>query len=205
MASKRRHVRERPARGAGFRRETDLRRSVNSREELRSVLIVSNGIKTEIDYFNTLRGESWVTADKVTPKFVAGAPAAVSVRAAAIRQENGYDEAWVVCDVDEFDVKSAIAEVADLSNVELVLSKPCFEVWLILHLADGCPGFNNAAQAEAYLKRLLPRWDKTALKFADFGSGVLKAEARAKRLGEPPDANPSTAVWRLIESLREQG
>ena len=48
------------------------------------------------------------------------------------------------------------------------------------------------------------RWiqAKTTLNFADFRDGIDKAIARAKRLGEPPDANPSTAVWRLIESLK---
>jgi RloB-like protein len=99
------------------------------------VLIVTNGKDTELDYFNALREESWVTADKITPKFINGAPVKAVIRAAAIRAENEYDEAWVVCDVDEF-------------------------------------------------------------------GGVFDAADRAKGLGEPPDANPSTVVWRVIESLR---
>jgi hypothetical protein len=73
---------------------------------------------------------------------------------------------------------------------------------LILHLSEGCPGFNSAAQAGAHLKRLVPGWDKTALRFGDFRDGVAAAVVRAKRLSEPPGANPSTAVWRVIESLR---
>ena len=98
------------------------------------------------------------------------------LRAARIRDENAYD----------------------------ALSLPSYEIWLILHLSAGCPRFNNATQVGRHLKKLLPGWDKTGLKFSDFRAGVPEAVVRAKRLGEPPDANPSTAVWRLVESLRNQ-
>jgi hypothetical protein len=74
----------------------NLHRAAEIREERRSVLIVTNGNRTELDYFKALRHEDWVTADKVTPKFEAGAPAAVVKRAAQIRADNAYDEAWVV-------------------------------------------------------------------------------------------------------------
>ena len=86
--------------------------------------------------------------------------------------------------------------------MELALSQPCFEVWLILHLKPGCPWFANAAKVGEHLKKILPRWDKAAIRFSDFSAGVLNATDHAKSLGEPPDANPSTAVWRVIESLR---
>jgi hypothetical protein len=107
----------------------------------------------------------------------------------------------VVCDADDFDVRLA-ASHASRHSVKLAVSVPCFEVWLILHLAPGCPGFNNADQASDHLKRLLRRWDKTALRFEDFREGVFDAADRAKRLESPPDGNPSSDVWRLIETLR---
>jgi RloB-like protein len=185
----------------GFSRETDLLRRANTRPERRSVLVVTNGARTEFDYFDSLRREQWVTADKVTVKFESGEPIAVVLRAGKIREDNAYDEAWAVCDVDEFATEAAIAAAAE-REVELALSRPCFEIWLILHVSEGCPRFNSAAQVGRHLKSLLPNWEKTGLKFSDFSSGVFDAVERAKRLGEPPDANPSTALWRLIESLR---
>jgi hypothetical protein len=185
----------------GFPRETDLTRRVNVRDEGRSILILTNGESTEVDYFNGMKEEPWITAVKVIVKFQAGEPASVVLRASVMRDDNDYDEAWAVCDVDEYDVTSAITNAGRL-QVELTLSVPCFEVWLILHLSENCPGFNNCEQADKYLKRLLPSWDKTALRFSDFRSGVFDAMARAKRRGDPPAANPrSTAVWRLVESL----
>jgi hypothetical protein len=106
-----------------------------------------------------------------------------------------------VCDADDFDVRLA-ASHARGHAVNLAVSVPCFEVWLILHVAPGCPGFNDADQAGNYLKRLLRRWDKTALRFTDFREGVFDAVGRAKRLDSPPEGNPSTDVWRLIEALQ---
>lgn len=187
--------------GSGFSRESNLTRGLGTREERRSVLIITNGESTEVVYFDALRTEPWVTADKVRVRFEAGAPTAIVDRAARIRNDSGYDEAWVVCDAGEFDIRSAISQ-ARRHTVELTVSVPCFEVWLVLHLATGCPGFNTAAQVEDHLKKLLSRWGKTALRFADFRDGVFDAVTRAKRLDSPPEGNPSTDVWRLIEALQ---
>lgn len=187
-------------RATGFRRETNLRRSSGNRQERRTVLIVTNGERTEVDYFEALKNEPWVTAAKVMVKFEAGAPGAVVNRTAKIRDDSGYDEGWSVCDVDEFDVTAA-TESAVSQSVGLALSVPSFEVWLILHVAKSCPAFNTATQVGAYLRRFVARWDKTRLDFEDFRAGVTEAVTFAKRLGEPPKANPSTSVWRLVESL----
>ena len=167
------------------------------------MLIATNGLKTELDYFKSLRYEPWVTADKVTPKFEAGAPVAAVRRAAEIQVDNAYDEAWVVCDIDEYDVEPAISEAGNHQHLWLTLSQPCFEVWLVLHLKPGCPWFGNATKVGEHLKKLLPHRDKRALRFSDFSAGVHDATERAKGLGEPPKTNPATAVWQVIESLRD--
>lgn len=140
------------------------------------MLIVTNGASTEVDYFEGLHWEAWVMADKVKTKFVPGDPAAVVLRAARIRDDSAYDEAWVVCDVDEFDVKTAVATAAERA-VELALSRPCFEVWLVLHMSAGCPRFNSATQVDRHLRSLLPTWNKTGLKFSDFSASVFDALA----------------------------
>jgi RloB-like protein len=185
----------------GFTRETNLARRFGTREQRTSVLVVTNGIRTEKAYFDALGSEPWVAVNKVKVKPEEGSPAAVVQRAAEIRDGSEYDEAWVVCDADDFDVRLA-ASHARRHAVKLAVSVPCFEVWLILHLAPGCPGFNDAGQAGDHLKRLLRRWDKTALRFADFRDGVFDAVTRAKRLEPPPEGNPATDVWRLIEALQ---
>lgn len=53
MPSRSGRAQDRRQRGGRFSHETNLRRGSNIREERRSVLIVTNGIKTELDYFST--------------------------------------------------------------------------------------------------------------------------------------------------------
>lgn len=189
--------------GKRIKYETDLRRRTSVREQRRTVLVVTNGQRTEVDYFDAVRREPWVNVT-LRVRFEGGAPRALVIRAATLRNVNDYDNVWVVCDVDEFDVSSAIQDAKDTA-VGLALSMPSFEVWLILHWTHRCPRFTNAAQANARLRRYVPTWDKSNLNFDDFRDGVMLAVERAKRLGEPPQANPSTGVWRLIECVGRVG
>lgn len=64
-------------------------------------------------------------------------------------------------------------------------------------------GPSNGAKAGERLGAILGDWDKTRLRFADFRAGVDDAVRRTKALPQPPQANPSTAVWQLIEALRQ--
>ncbi|MER7165504.1 hypothetical protein ABT336_05410 [Micromonospora sp. NPDC000207] len=77
------------------------------------------------------------------------------------------------------------------------------EIWLILHHENCTRYLENAKRARDHLRRLVEGWDKTKLAFAGFRDGVDTATAYARALGEPPDANPSTAIWRLVEELRD--
>jgi hypothetical protein len=180
--------------------ETSLSRKKEVRGQRDSVLIVTNGKCTEKQYFEALRRvPSVVAALRVIVKCVA--PQALVAEARALRDANDYDHVWAVCDVDEFDVSVAI-ENAKAADVGLALSKPCFEVWLIFRKSDRCPGLNGATQAHDCLRKLIPSWQKERLDFADFRDGISIAVERAKKRGEPPEANPSTAVWRVIECVR---
>jgi hypothetical protein len=150
-----------------------------------------------------VRDEPWVTASKVEVTFKNGAPQAIVEF--AITEASGYTETWAVCDVDQYDVEGAVI-LAHRSDVTLTLSNPSFEVWLILHLSKGCGPFDNATKAGERLTELLPTWNKSELNFDDFREGVFQAEDQAKRLAETyggsPKGNPSTDVWKIIESLR---
>lgn len=189
----------RPYMGIGH--STDLTRQIDIRDQRWTVLVLTNGERTEFDYFNGIRDAGMAGPGKVMiVKFRNGSPSDTVRSAAGLRDYSEYDEAWAVCDVDEFDVQSAI-ETATARGINLALSQPCFEVWLILHKTASCPGFDNAAQVSRVLRKHVQGWDKGRLSFADFARGILLAVERAQRLGEPPEANPSTAVWRLIASL----
>lgn len=91
---------------------------------------------------------------------------------------------------------------ADVCGVRIALSEPCFEVWLILHKVDWRRSFQNAKEAERELKKILPKWDKANLKMEDFRADIEMATHRAKKLGEPPNNNPSSSMWQLVEFLK---
>jgi RloB-like protein len=185
----------------GISHKTSLARTVGTREQRWTVLILSNGERTEVDYFNALKVSGLLGPGKiVTVRFRNGTPYDIVRAAAEVQAYSDYDEAWAVCDVDTFDVEAALAESAEC-GVGLALSQPCFEVWLIFHKSDSCSSFDNADQARRALRKLIPSWNKSNLNFADFVEGVPDAVDRARKRGEPPRANPSTAVWRVIVSL----
>ncbi|GLY49354.1 RloB family protein [Lentzea sp. NBRC 102530] len=116
--------------------------------------------------------------------------------AAGIFTSDEYDSVWCVVDVDDFDIEGARAEAQRL-GVELVVSEPCFELWLLLHFTDHRGHVDNGKAACKLLAKHVPAYDKK-LDYATFDGGVEAAIKHAKAL-EP--GNPSTDVWRLVEVL----
>ncbi|MGW6281706.1 RloB family protein [Kribbella sp. NPDC055071] len=114
--------------------------------------------------------------------------------AIAVRSADEFDEVWCVFDVDDFDIEPATRE-ARRAGLELAVSDPCFELWLLLHHED-CRAFQNGYKdVVRSLQKHVGGYDKTKLAFADYAGGVTAATVRAEKLGE--SGNPSTGMWRL--------
>jgi hypothetical protein len=185
----------------GSGRETNLRRQPSRRAPRKTILIDTNGKSTEQAYFNALKTLQWAQASRVVVVFKNGAPVDVVRDAGKRKTDNDFDEAWAVCDVDEFETERAMVE-ARRKDVGLAWSNPCFELWLILHLAAQKSHLENGDKAcEKISKPLGKDFDKTEMNFADFEHGIEEAVGRAKLLEQPPAANPSTNVWAVLESL----
>jgi RloB-like protein len=123
-----------------------------------------------------------------------------SLRAAAVHD---VDELWCVTDVDEFSLDPAV-RLAAAESVNLAISNPCFEVWLIFHHRDFSRPLQNADQAIVLLRRHVPKYDKTRLSYADFHAGVDDAMDRGRRSQghlHPCGPNPSSGMWRLVELI----
>lgn len=185
---------------SGRGRETDLRRRASTREQRTTVLIATNGESTERDYFNGLKQEAWVRP-RVVVVAERGSPVNVVRGAARRRQRDDFDEAWAVCDVDDFATEPATRESA-ANDVNLAWSNPCFEVWLLLHYGNCTRFVENAKRARDLLREHDPSWDKTRLDFGNFRDRVEDACQRADRLDPPPDGNPSTSVGHIVAALR---
>jgi hypothetical protein len=92
------------------------------------------------------------------------------------------------------------------NGMEVAVSNPCFELWLLLHLKD-CPGELHRHNAQAMLKNHVPSYDKN-VDFGDYQAGYERAVKGAKYLDQlansigEPGRNPTTGVYLLTEKIR---
>jgi len=127
------------------------------------------------------------------------------------------DELWLLLDVDHYaegnHLKTFLTALtkARQRGVNVALSKPCFELWLLLHHEDEPAVVNLAscADVEATLRAKLGQYNKTKLKEEHFPLGsVSEACRRAIKLdesvtgGEIPNGNTSRVylLWQSIAS-----
>lgn len=126
--------------------------------------------------------------------------------AAGLRNQAGdsYDEVWCVVDVDDFDVAKAVT-TARRAGISLAISNPCFEYWLLLHFEACAAPLPCYADVARRLRRHVPEYDKSALRFADYEQGVEGAVERAQELGHAlateHEHNPATGVWALVKKV----
>lgn len=110
----------------------------NIRNRKKRCLIVSGGEVTEARYFEALQARYQnlvfcVKSDVGAPDQLAGYVSAIVSDRKGRADEDGYEAIFVVMDVDEFRVERfrMAQRKCDLVGALLVISNPCFEVWLI--------------------------------------------------------------------------
>jgi hypothetical protein len=114
-----------------------------------------------------------------------------------------YDEVWCVVDTDEYDIPLAV-RAADETGVDLVVSNPCFEFWLLLHFKDHRSPAHSYGEIVPNLIKYVPDYDKCRLIFTHYAAGVEDAVQRARAIdptGRDTAHNPCTGVWRLALSV----
>ena len=125
------------------------------------------------------------------------------------------DERWLLLDVDHYatghhlqSLTTAIAE-ARRQGVNIAFSKPCFELWLLLHHEPetSLSQLPDAYAVERALRARLGEYNKTNLKQEHYPlSAVSAACERAERLdsnvlgGDIPKSNTSRVylIWKAI-------
>jgi hypothetical protein len=119
-----------------------------------------------------------------------------------------YDEVWCVFDRDTHPRFDEAITLASKHGLRVAPSNPSFELWLCLHFRDN-PGPQTQKTLEATLKKHAPG-SKKRVDFGDYVHGVDGAIDRATTMdrvadeaGEP-GRNPTTAVYRLIEAIRQR-
>lgn len=186
--------------------ESDLRRVAGKREARRRLLVVCGAEVTESDYLRGLVAH--VANPAVTVRIVTKscAPSQLIKYASAQRElsRGDFDEVWCVFDVDEFqDLPSALS-LAETAGIEVAVSNPCFELWLILHFGTHTAYAGTYRELLPHLTRHLPRYDKSRLDFRHFADGWEMATLRARKLaplGKEHEVNPATSMWALVERI----
>jgi hypothetical protein len=90
--------------------------------------------------------------------------------------------------------------------IELAVSNPAFELWLLLHFGEQ-PGMKDRKVVRELLDAFITDYDKH-VDYEKYRAGYEQAVRRAKALGEvdlnkcQPGPNPSTGVHVLTESIR---
>jgi hypothetical protein len=116
-----------------------------------------------------------------------------------------FDATWCVFDVDAHPNLPAARQMARDNGIDLAISNPCFELWLLLHFRDN-PGMQDRHKMKELLTGYVPEYDKH-VEFKTYSAGYPQAVKRARQLDEAADSagdsgrNPTTGVYRLTELI----
>lgn len=189
-----------------------------SLETKRTFVIVTEGEKTEPQYFGLLQKLvlKHTYIDIVAPKAGAAAtdPATLLKRAKRSLQDANLHEVvhvWIVCDRDEWssaqlDAVHAWVKESKNGNRGLAMSNPKFEYWLLLHFENGS-GLKSVADCDRRLKKHLSGYHKGIPEEVVNIESIKLAIQRAKQRPCTEDSWPKnlgeTTVHRLIKELLE--
>ncbi|MGA3099134.1 MAG: RloB family protein [Bryobacteraceae bacterium] len=204
------------------RRDT-LRRRRPFRTPHPRFLIVCEDTKTEPGYFKAMRHleKSLIELELVSPgkkpkplvEHAVAMKKEAAARAKREKDENlNYDHVWCVFDVDEHPYLPEAKQQARDNGIEVAVSNPCFELWLLLHFCDQRAHIERGPLQEKCRKcrKEMRGYEKqlpTSLLHTLYADALQRAMALdewQERRG-CAEANPSTGVYRLMEQIRTLG
>lgn len=192
-------------------------RRAGSKQPGRRICIVTEGRVTEREYLETLRTRLGISKDLVRVDYTTGYNDVVSLTRYAVRKSKDrrdqYEEWWVVANSEgkERPVHEAKAMADAHGNVNLAVSRPCFEVWPILHLDGSSRQYNSPTECQRVLDRLLPGYLAGKKRLRPFMAGLIDSvpaavrNARRIRTSMAEVGSPGlTDVDLLVSRLNEQ-
>jgi RloB-like protein len=181
------------------------------RDPMPVVLIVCEGERTEPEYLEGYRRacrNPRVTVRTVSKRVTPEGLVRLAVEHRDRAEPGFYDSVWCVFDVDDHLTLPKAKSQASQAGVELAVSNPCFELWLLLHFQEP-PGMQDRNRVQAMLRKHVPRYDK-GVDFSTYQSGHPHAAKRAERLDQTADKagetgrNPSTGVYRITRMIEKK-
>lgn len=179
------------------------RREKTTPKQMRKIALVICEGETEGCYINLLktwykspiRIVSHIEGTKITPSLVEKRTKELKI--------SQWDKVHTFLMYD-MDVQ-AINEKLQKCKAEMLLSNPCFEIWLLFHAKDQKTAIETGSLIKE-LKKSAPVWKNySKSSFTDTQKSFLNdktdvAVERAKKLQE--FQNPSTGIYKLIEMLK---
>jgi hypothetical protein len=198
-----------------------LKRKVATRRPRKTLLIFCEGTRTEPDYLNALKRQPSVRdiaaidlrvetkQGRTDPRSLVSL--AVAARRRAIEGDDEIDEFWCVFDIEWPRNQPGLHEAmnkARQNGVEVAVSNPCFELWLILHFQDQSAWLDT--EHACRLRRRLDASDGKGLSAAIYMPRAEVARQRAVALDERhrqdttpfPHNNPSSGMHRLLATIQ---
>lgn len=145
-------------------------------------------------------------------------PGQVMARLAGFITDHDFgegDQFWFVADTDHWIESNHIQNLVEVARlcrqkgIQVALSNPCFELWLLLHFAEFPTQNASCSQLGDQIRKVVGSYNKAKvfnLPITD--TGVADAIRRSKANFDVTDSIPTklqTAVHRVIEDLVAQG
>jgi hypothetical protein len=197
-----------------------LKRKVATRRPRKTLVVFCEGERTEPEYLDALKRQPSVRdAAAVDLRVETGhggsvprtlVAMAIEARARAIEEDAEIDEFWCVFDVEwprnHPGLDDALQQ-ARANGINLAVSNPCFEVWLILHFQDHSSWLDND-QARRLRRQVDGSNDKglEASKYMPLTSDATRRAAglEKRHLRDStafPHDNPSSGMHRLLAAV----
>ncbi|MFZ1978131.1 MAG: RloB family protein [Bacteroidota bacterium] len=190
----------------------------------KAFLIVTEGEKTEPNYFKALRERLQLKATNVVLIHPKGTdPITLVKNAIELRSERkkeskkgsgvAYDEVWIIFDLEKpHDARRKLAkeakELKEAKGIKFGDSDPCFEFWLLLHEEFTTAQFVDCDAVIVRLKNHIPDYSKGWTPSSEYLKKLPDAIERAQRCRKHHfdtngDGNPSTEVDKLVSNLNQ--
>jgi hypothetical protein len=198
-----------------------LRRKAPKRPPYSRILIVCEGAKTEVNYFEEIRQEARLPTVNVR---VIHSPLGTEPRQivegaeAEFLKSKGFEKVYVVFDRDQHLTYANAIAMAEARNgklkndekkpvsFEAIVSVPCFELWLLLHfISITAPMHRRVALAQ--LQEHFTGYEKGkcgtyAATSANLAVATQRATALTQRFSRLPGTDAYTDVHILVDTLR---
>lgn len=167
-------------------------------------LVVTEGTVTEIQYLQMLQQQ--LPRNAASLKLIGEGSDPLRVVKRALRERKDGDYSWTVClvDRDKHETLQDAFRLATEEDIRVLVSNPCFELWLLWHLEDW-RRHSSSRDVQARLAKLKVLQDKSLTSSFPIGR---YADARARSDKASPEhlvnhlgPNPSSPIPVLLELL----